>query len=41
MGEELEMNVVMEFSERQTSDDRMYSCGVFDITEFDSGNAWG
>ena len=41
LGEELEMNVVIEFCERQTLDDRFYSCGVFDITEFDSANAWG
>jgi len=41
LGEDLGMNVVMEFCERQTSCDRLYSCGVFDITKFDSANAWG
>ncbi len=41
LGEELEMNVVMEFCEQQTLGDRIYSCGVFDITEFDSANVWG
>ena len=39
--ERLDFRVEYVFCERQGCRDELHSCGAFDITEFDSGNAWG
>lgn len=36
----LEMEVTLTFSECQPCGDRFYSCGAFDVTEFDSTSGW-
>ena len=39
--EELELRTESVSRERQDSRDELHSCGVFNITEFDSQNTWG
>ena len=39
--EKLDFVVECVFSESQGCRDELHSCGAFDITKFDSGNAWG